>query len=202
MKTKTRIIVESAVMIALATVLSMIKIYDAPYGGSVTLMSALPIVLIAMRYGMRTGFAAGFVYSFLQLILGLENVAYVPGAVGILLCCLFDYIVPFTLFGLCGAFRSFRLFKSENFNRLVGFTLGTVLVLIIRYACHVITGVVIWYELDLMWYADDPSHIVNQYGPWLFSFIYNAHYMIPELAVTAVGAAALSPVAALFKTKR
>ncbi len=202
MKTKTRIIVESAVMIALATVLSMIKIYDAPYGGSVTLMSALPIVLIAVRYGMRTGFAAGFVYSVLQLILGLENVAYVPGALGILLCCLFDYIVPFTLFGLCGAFKNFRLFKNERVNRLVGFTLGTVLVLIIRYVCHVITGVVIWYELDLEWYADDPTHIVNLYGPWLFSLIYNATYMIPEIAVTAVGAAALSPVNALFKTKK
>ena len=202
MKTKTKIIVESAVMIALATVLSMIKIYDAPYGGSVTLMSALPIVLIAMRYGMRTGFAAGFVYSVLQLILGLENVAYVPGAVGILLCCLFDYIVPFTLFGLCGAFKNFNAFKNQKFNRLVGFTLGTVIVLAIRYACHVVTGVVVWYELDLVWYADDPSHIVNMYGPWIFSFIYNAHYMIPEVLVTALGAVALSPVDPLFNTKK
>ena len=57
---------ERPVLIGLATVLSMIKIYQLPYGGSVTLASMLPIVVICVAYGPAWGFAASFVYSIIQ----------------------------------------------------------------------------------------------------------------------------------------
>ena len=72
------ILAESAIMIALATVLSMIKVYEAPYGGSVTLLSMAPIIILSMRRGVKTGLVAGFVHSLIQLLLGLNNVAWVP----------------------------------------------------------------------------------------------------------------------------
>ena len=69
------LLAESAIMVALATVLSMVKVYEAPYGGSVTLLSMAPIIILSMRRGVKTGLIAGFVHSLIQLLLGLNNVA-------------------------------------------------------------------------------------------------------------------------------
>ena len=65
---------ESTIMLAFATVLSLIKIVDMPFGGSVTACSMLPILIIAYRYGTKWGLFTAFVYSVLQLILGVSNV--------------------------------------------------------------------------------------------------------------------------------
>ncbi|MBP5792799.1 MAG: energy-coupled thiamine transporter ThiT, partial [Spirochaetaceae bacterium] len=50
-RSATRIMVEGALMIALSTILSMIKILEMPFGGSVTLLSMLPIILMSYRNG-------------------------------------------------------------------------------------------------------------------------------------------------------
>lgn len=181
-----RVLVESAIMVALATVLSFVKVYEAPYGGSVTLLSMAPIILLSLRRGVKTGLAAGFVSSLIQLLLGLNNVAWVPTPGGIVLCVLFDYLVPFTVLGLAGMFRKAKFTKNETTNMIVTAALGTLIVCLLRYACHILSGVVVWYALDLEWYADDPTHIVNLYGPWLFSAIYNGSFMIPEIIETVI----------------
>lgn len=181
---KVRILVECAIMVALATVLSFLKIWDSPYGGSITVLSMTPIILLSLRRGVRVGLLGGFVHSLIQLLLGLSTVAYVPTPAGIVICILTDYILPFTLLGLGGCFRSRNIWLSA--------ALGALLVTVIRYLCHIISGVVIWYELDLVWYADDPTHIVNRYGQWAFSAIYNGIYMIPEIIATTAGSALLA----------
>ena len=181
------ILAESAIMIALATVLSLVKVYEAPYGGSVTLLSMAPIIILSMRRGVNTGLAAGFVHSLIQLLLGLNNVAWVPTPGGIVLCVLFDYILPFTLLGLGGCFRNVRFSKNDTANLFIAAVLGTLLVTVLRYVCHIVSGVAVWYALDLEWYADDPDHIVNKYGPWMFSAIYNGTFMLPEIIETVVG---------------
>lgn len=181
------VLAESAIMIALATVLSMVKVYEAPYGGSVTLLSMAPIIILSMRRGVKTGLVAGFVHSLIQLLLGLNNVAWVPTPGGIVLCVLFDYILPFTLLGLGGCFRNVRFSKNDTANLFIAAVLGTLLVTVGRYICHIISGVAVWYALDLEWYADDPDHIVNKYGPWMFSAIYNGTFMLPEIIETVVG---------------
>jgi thiamine transporter len=198
-KTKTFLIAECGIMVALATVLSFIKVYEAPYGGSVTLMSMLPIMLVSLRHGIGPGLATGFVHSVIQLLFGLGSVAYVPDAAGIILCILFDYIIPFTAIGLAGAFRKVRFTKSSTVNTIISALLGAVLVMAFRYFCHIISGVVVWYALDLVWYADDPTHIVNKYGSWAFSTIYNGTFMIPEIIITAIGAGAVSVPALKLK---
>ena len=181
------VLAESAIMIALATVLSMVKVYEAPYGGSVTLLSMAPIIILSMRRGVKTGLVAGFVHSLIQLLLGLNNVAWVPTPGGIVLCVLFDYLLPFTLLGLGGCFRNVRFSKNDTANLFIAAILGTLLVTVLRYVCHIISGVAVWYALDLEWYADDPDHIVNKYGPWMFSAIYNGTFMLPEIIETVVG---------------
>jgi len=181
------VLAESAIMIAMATVLSLVKVYEAPYGGSVTLLSMAPIIILSMRRGVKTGLVAGFVHSLIQLLLGLNNVAWVPTPGGIVLCVLFDYILPFTLLGLGGCFRNVRFSKNDTANLIIAAALGTLLVTVLRYVCHIVSGVAVWYALDLEWYADDPDHIVNKYGPWMFSAIYNGTFMLPEIIETVVG---------------
>ena len=63
-------------MIALSTVLSLIKIIDMPYGGSVTVASMLPIVIAAYRHGAIWGLGTAMVNSAMQLLLGLNNLSY------------------------------------------------------------------------------------------------------------------------------
>lgn len=196
---KIRILCESAIMVALATALSLVKVYDAPYGGSVTLLSMAPIIILSLRRGVPVGLAAGFVHSLIQLIFGLSSVAYVPTPGGIVLCVLLDYILPFTLLGLGGIFRKVSFTKNRNANLILAAFLGTLLVTVLRYACHIVSGVVIWYALDLEWYADDPTHIVNLYGPWLFSAIYNGTFMLPEIIETCIGVPILTRALAKVK---
>ena len=196
---RTHILTESAIMVALATVLSMLKIWEAPYGGSVTILSMAPIIVLSMRRGVKVGLFAGFAHSLIQLLLGLGTVAYVPTPMGIVVCVLTDYILPFTLLGLGGLFRDMKFTKNATTNLFLAAALGALLVTLLRYACHIVSGAVIWYALDLEWYADDPSHIVFQYGPWMFSMIYNGVYMLPETIATVVGTPILTK--ALSKVK-
>lgn len=185
-KNRVHLLAESAIMVALASVLSMIKLWQSPYGGSVTLLSMAPIILLSLRHGVKVGLLAGLAYSLVQLLQGLGNLAWIPTPLGIILCALLDYILPFTLLGLGGIFSG-KLGK----NPVLCGGAGAFLVSVIRYVCHVVAGAVIWYELDLQWYAYDPTHIVNLYGPWMFSIIYSAIYMVPEIIATTFGTSIL-----------
>ena len=92
---KTRTLVECALMIALGTVLANIKIFEMPNGGSITLLSMLPFILISFRHGVKWGLFTGFVNSLLQMLLGF----YAPPAPGLLPLVgmiLLDYVLAFT----------------------------------------------------------------------------------------------------------
>ena len=67
-KLTVRCLVEGAVMVALAQVLSMIKLWEMPWGGSICL-SMLPIFLYACRWGLKPGLMSGFVLGVLQFVL-------------------------------------------------------------------------------------------------------------------------------------
>ena len=196
---KTRLLVESAMMVALGTVLSLIKVYEAPFGGSVTLLSMAPIILLSLRRGVKVGLPAAFVYSVLQLILGISNVAWVPSAGGRILCILFDYIFAFSVLGLAGTAALLRPTGNEKTNLWIAAVVGTLAVVLLRFACHIVSGAVIWYALDLEWYADDPGHIVHKYGAWLFSLVYNAGFMVPETIETVIGVPLLAKALARFR---
>ncbi len=184
---------ECAIMVALATVLSLIKVYDAPYGGSVTLLSMAPIIVLSLHRGIVPGVASGFIHSVIQLILGLSNVGWIPDLGGKVLVIFLDYLIPFTALGLGGMLRNVKFTEDNKVNAVIQAVLGTVIVTVIRYLCHIISGVVVWYALDLEWYADDPEHIVNRYGAWAFSAIYNGTFMVPEIIETVVGVPLILP---------
>ena len=66
-RTKTRALCEGAIMVALATALSYVKLFELPQGGSVCI-GMLPIFLYCIRWGWKDGFLASFAYGLLQLI--------------------------------------------------------------------------------------------------------------------------------------
>ena len=104
---KTKILVEGAVMVALATVLSYIRVFKLPWGGSITLLSMLPIVLFSIRRGVGAGLTVSFVFSLVQFTQGIIDGLFVWGLTpGMLIACiLFDYLLAFTCLGVAGLFR-------------------------------------------------------------------------------------------------
>ncbi len=170
-KTNLRVLTECSIMVALSTVLSIIKILSLPYGGSVTVASMLPIVIIAERHGSKVGLCASLAASLIQLLLGLNNLSYFTTWYSIIAIILLDYIFAFAVFGLSGIFR--KRVKSQAFSMLVGSLTASVL----RYACHVISGATVWAGLSI------PSG-----AALLYSFGYNATYMIPETIVLLLAA--------------
>lgn len=102
---KVIILVESALCVALSTALSFFAIYKSPFGGDVTFASCLPIALLSYRRGIPCGIAAGFVYSIIQLLMGLENISYATGIWSAAAIIFLDYIIPFTIIGFSGMFR-------------------------------------------------------------------------------------------------
>ena len=182
---KNAVLVECAIMIALATVLSLIKIYDAPLGGSITAVSMLPIILVSFRRGVLAGLGSGFVYSLIQLLLGAGVFAYVPTTAGVAGSVLLDYILPFTLLGLAGVFYN-REMKGKQL--LAGILGGTLMVLVLRFICHLVVGAVVWHELTKAGEWNDYAATV---GPWLYSFVYNITYMGPEAVLTLAASAVI-----------
>ncbi len=167
---------ESAVLLAIASVLSVIKLVDMPYGGSVTLMSMLPLIVIAYRYGTRFGLVAATAYSLIQLLLGLDNLTYATSFGAAVVIIVFDYLVAFLVLGLGGIFR-----KAVPHQGLA-LSLGAVVTGVLRYLCHVISGCTVWYGLSLptsesLWY----------------SLGYNL-YMVPEIVILVVGSLYLSRI--------
>lgn len=168
---RTKKMVESALLVAFATVLSLFHIVEMPYGGSVTVASMLPVVLIAYRHGLLWGLGSGAAYAVLQQLLGLKNLSYFTTWQSILAVILLDYIVAFVAVGLGGVFR--RVIKQQN----TALACGSLLVCVIRYICHVIAGATVWAGLSI------PTEAALAY-----SLGYNATYMIPETIVLVLAA--------------
>lgn len=97
---------ESGIMLAFAVVLSILKLVDLPYGGSITICSMLPIALIAYRYGTRWGLLTAFAFSLIQMLDGMKNLQYATSFGALMAIMLLDYIVAFMVLGLCGIFRN------------------------------------------------------------------------------------------------
>lgn len=169
-KQKTRRLAESAVMLALSTVLAEFAVFKLPYGGSVTLFSQLPMIVISYRYGVKWGTFVGLLSAVIQLLFGLENFTFVSGIASYLILIFADYIIAFGVLGLGG------MFKNKIKNGAAALATGSIVVSLVRYLCHFVSGVTIWQS-----YAEGAS-------VWKYSLTYNGSYMIPELIITAVGA--------------
>ncbi len=170
-----RWLVESALMIAVATVLNeYTKFIPMPFGGGVTICSMLPLVLLSFRFGWKLGLLSAGAFSLLQLLFGMDNVAYATSAVMAAGIILLDYIVPYTVIGLAGIFKTKRLETS--------YVVGIVVTFSLRLVCHFITG---WWIWDALW--------PNEFGliAPVYSIAYNGSYMLGEMVLTSVVAVLL-----------
>ena len=170
MKSKTgaslKILTECAILIALSTVLSVFKLFEMPYGGSITLASSVPLIVLAYRHGTRYALPSALCASLIQALLGLKNFSYFTTWQSIVALLVFDYVIAFAVFGLSGIFK--KVLKSQNLAMVTGALFASV----IRYACHVISGATVWAGLSI------PTE-----AALLYSLSYNATYMIPETII-------------------
>ena len=173
-RTNLVVLTECSIMVALAFALSYARVYEMPLGGSVTLASMLPIMLVSLKHGSNVGLGAGFAYSLTQLFQALlaGNVfPYCETGTTLALCVLFDYIIPFTLLGLANVFNGTKLFKNNE----ISFYAGTAIVVFIRFICHFITGVAIWGQ----WAP-------NGMGKYLYSFLYNGSFLGADFVICII----------------
>ena len=171
----------SAIFVALATVLSLIKVVKMPLGGSVTLLSMLPIVMISVMLGLKWGRGSAFVYSLIQLVLGIALDGLLGwGLTPVMLVgtIMLDYIVAFTVLGIAG------IFAKKGYVGICG---GTALAVALRFASHFLSGFVIFKNLEQ--FELFGSVFTNH--PVLYSRAYNGMYMLPELILTTVAAVIL-----------
>lgn len=172
MKKNTQRMVTTAIMLALATVLSMIKVYELPLGGSITLLSMLPIAMLSIQYGVRWGLVSAFLYSVIQLALGISAVLSWGLTPQVLVGSIFfDYIIAFTVIGFSGLFRN---------KGVVGICGGIALSLGLRFICHFISG---WILFDT--WCPEGWNVV------LYSICYNGSYMLPEMIFTMIASSIL-----------
>ena len=209
MTNKTKRITESAMLLAVAIVLELVSkmfIPEMPFGGQVTLVSMLPVVLISYRHGVKWGLVAGLTYALLEMAIGAKTVAaaFQPGYFddGVMLLnafimCLLDYLVAFTVLGLGGCFR------NKIANNGVGLMCGSLVALGARYATHVASGYILFSGWAEWFFTQDGfpawgAGLVDTLSPgvlgFVYSLVYNGMYMIPEIILTAVVALLLARI--------
>ena len=202
---KTKKLVTSAMLLSLGTAISLVSEWipflNLPFGGTITLASLLPVILISYLYGIRWGLGSAFVYSLLQMAIGFRTVSglFIPnsdsymGSVGIAFAILFiDYILAFTSVGLGGIFR-------EKLSPVKALVLGSLFATFLCYIFHVLSGAIFygawaeWFFLESA--AKDlaiSKAIMNNFSGWqlsaLYSIVYNGLYMFPEMILTALAA--------------
>ena len=200
---KTRRLTESAMLLALAVVLEFVSkmfIPEMPFGGQVTLVSMLPVVLISYRHGMKWGFSAALVYALIEMLIGMKTVsaAFLPGYFGdgtmifnALLMCLLDYVLAYTLLGLGG------LFRNRIKNPGASLMCGSLVALGARYLAHVLSGYILfgsyaeWFFTQdgfPAWGADLVGNLGTEMLAVVYSLVYNGMYMVPEILLTAAAA--------------
>ena len=166
---RIRALCEGAIMVALAQILSYLKLGEAANGGSIT-PAMFPILFYAVRYGVGKGLLAGFTFGLLQL---LFDGAYAWGWQSMLL----DYLVAFTPLGLAGLFR----------GKAWGIFPGTVVGCLGRFIVHHISGITIYRIIE-------PTEVPG-FGVYtdahIYSLVYNGSYMLPCTVIALVIAAVL-----------
>ena len=212
MNSKTKRLTTTGVLIALSAILAFIKVYELPYGGSITLAGMVPIIILGYKYGVKWGLFSGFVYSIIEAILGATTSQAFAGmydpehaaksVINIVLMAFLDYIVAFTVLGLSG------MFKGKIKNDTAAITVGGTVIVLLRLLAHFFSGFILWgsyaewFVTDVMNNSFGKSILANFSGSALaaiYSIVYNASYMLPNLAVTDVAILALMSVKPLRK---
>lgn len=163
----TRSIVYGAISIALSFALSYAKLFKLPQGGSVTFASLLPLMVYCCMFGTRRGLVVCTIYGVLQDPFIIHPMQF-----------LLDYPLAFGLIGVSGIFMEKGVFKEK---KIVAFLLGGIIAVVLRYACHVCSGVFAFAD-----YAD-----LDKYGSAIvYSMAYNSFTFV-DMALALVAGSTL-----------
>ena len=181
-------IIEVAIFAAIAVALDMIQggLFKGVFtsGGSIGL-AMLPILVVSYRRGLGWGVLCGFIVSVLQMLSGIYAIqaANMPNdflkACGPFLQVMLDYVLAYTVVGFAGAFS--RMFKNGKTKgvKILAVILGCVLGGLLKYFCHVISGVVFWLNQGASWWGVGDSTAI-------YSWLYNGAYCIPNMVLCTI----------------
>ena len=168
-----RIIAYAALAITLSFLLSHIRLYRMPQGGSITPASMLPLMLFSYTFGLTPGLLAGVAYGVLEF---LQDPVMLPIAPLYAFCQVaLDYLLAFGCIGFSALFAGR---KEKDSLRL---PIGIGVVSFLRFFCSVLSGVLFFGE-----YAGDQN-------PWVYSILYNGSYMLPEMIICIALGIAIGP---------
>lgn len=167
----SRSIALAGICIAMSFVLSYVKLWDMPFGGSVTLVSLLPVMLYAYTYGTKKGLLIGFIYGLMQAM----QDPYIIHPAQFLL----DYPIAFSFVAFAGAFKNLNALKFPQ----VKFLLGAIVTGTLRFTAHLLSGV----------FAFSANALNEGFDNfWLYSATYNSFVFVDIALVAAVGVLVLS----------
>ena len=210
-------LVESAIMLALSIVLEMVSKSVIPkmtFGGQLTIVSMLPIVLVGWKYGIGKGLVTSFVYSLAEMLIGIADgtisAAFLPpeqDGLGIgkaILMLILDYILAYTVLGLGS------MYKKAIKNDSLSLSLGAFTVLSLRYFSHILSGYILYGAWAEWFFTQDGFYswgetIMNTFSgnglSLVYSIVYNGFYMIPEIIITTIVAVVIGKIPQITKTK-
>ncbi len=172
-KITTKQLVFSSAAMALALVTSMVKLFEMPMGGSVTLLSMLFIVLIGYWFGPYAGLMTAIAYGLLQFV--MEPIFYTIPQM------LTDYPLAFGALGLSG------FFSKQKYGLIKGYLAGV----LGRYFFAFLSGIIFF-----------ASYAPETMAAPIYALAYNGSYLGAEAAITLV-LLAFPPVSkALAQVKR
>jgi thiamine transporter len=190
----------TAALYALRADKTVLVLEKENFGGQITFVAMLPVILISYRHGMKWGFVASFTYALIEMVIGGKTVAaaFQPGSFGdgtmignAIIMCALDYLVAYTLLGLGGIFRN-RVEKPGK-----ALMLGSIVAIGARYVSHVASGYILfsgwaeWYftqEGFPAWGAQLVSALSPEMLGFTYSLVYNGMYILPEMIFTAIAA--------------
>ncbi len=162
---KTRILCEGALFVAMAQVLGFVKLWELPYGGSIT-FAMLPLFIFSVRWGCRNAFLASFSFGLLQFLFDGGFALTWQSMLG-------DYILAFGVLGLAGLFQGKRW----------GIFAGTILGCAARFTVHYVVGATIWAA-----YMPDEFFGMTMTSPWTYSLLYNGSCMLLNMLLCLAAA--------------
>ena len=154
---------EGAIMVAIAQVLSYVKLWEMPWGGSIVL-SMVPLILFSVRWGLGSGLLASFAFGVLQFMFDGGFAIGWQSIIG-------DYLLAFTVLGLAGLMKGKKL----------GVFWGTLIGGFARFLVHYVVGATVWAE-----YMPEEFFGMTMTSPWIYSLLYNLAYMLPNIVITLV----------------
>lgn len=176
MKNKEKLLMcaEVAIFAAIGYVLDLLaSLYSGylfPFGGSLSL-ALIPVVIISFRRGVFPGVICGFIIGLLDMLDG-GIPAFTDTWYNYLLMISLDYLLAYTVVGLCGLFKP----CIKKLNHKVLIPLATFVGGLGKFLIHFLSGVILWPEF--------PGQPILE--RCVYSLGYNGGYMVPTIIVCTI----------------